>query len=47
VNGADAEQLWVKLNDSRALVVAIGDEPNTQAALALALVLGPILQMMP
>jgi hypothetical protein len=47
VNGADAEQLWVKLNDSRALVVAIGDEPNTQAALALALVLGPIMQMMP
>lgn len=36
VNGADAEQLWVKLSDDEALVVGIGDEPNPDGARLLA-----------
>jgi hypothetical protein len=35
-NGADARQLWVKVNDKLAFVVAFGDEPNEQGALAIA-----------
>jgi hypothetical protein len=35
-NGADARQLWVKVNDRVALVVAFGDEPNEEGATALA-----------
>ncbi len=34
--GADAEQLWIKLSDEAALVVAIGDRPNLDAARLLA-----------
>jgi len=34
--GADAEQLWIKLSDEAALVVAIGDQPNLNAARLLA-----------
>jgi hypothetical protein len=35
-NGADARQLWVKVNDSLAFVVAFGDEPNEEGAKAIA-----------
>jgi hypothetical protein len=35
-NGADARQLWVKVDDRVALVVAFGDEPKEEAAKALA-----------
>ena len=35
-NGADARQLWVKINDSVAFVVAFGDRPNETGALAIA-----------
>lgn len=35
-NGADARQLWVKVNDSTAFVIAFGDEPNESGALAIA-----------
>jgi len=35
-NGADAEQLWIKLSDEYALVVAIGDEPNPEGARLIA-----------
>jgi hypothetical protein len=35
-NGADARQLWVKVNDQVALVVAFGDEPNESGATAMA-----------
>jgi hypothetical protein len=35
-NGADARQLWVKMNDHVAFVVAFGDVPNEAGALALA-----------
>lgn len=35
-NGADARQLWVKVNDNLAFVVAFGDQPNEEGALALA-----------
>ncbi len=35
-NGADARQLWVKVNDSTAFVVAFGDEPRESGTLALA-----------
>lgn len=35
-NGADARQLWVKLNDKVALVVAFGDEPNEEGLKAIA-----------
>jgi len=35
-NGADARQLWVKVNDNTALVVAFGDRPNENGALAIA-----------
>ena len=35
-NGADAEQLWIKLSDEVALVVAIGDKPDPSSARLLA-----------
>jgi hypothetical protein len=35
-NGADARQLWVKMNDQVAFVVAFGDEPKEAGAEALA-----------
>ncbi len=35
-NGADARQLWVKVGDRVAFVVAFGDETNEEAATALA-----------
>jgi hypothetical protein len=35
-NGADARQLWVKVNDGLAFVVGIGDQPNEAGARALA-----------
>jgi len=35
-NGADARQLWVKVNDRLAFVVGIGDQPNEAGARALA-----------
>lgn len=35
-NGADARQLWVKVNENLAFVVAFGDQPNEEGALALA-----------
>jgi hypothetical protein len=37
VNAADAEQLWVKLSEDMALVVAIGDVPNPDGARQIAL----------
>jgi hypothetical protein len=43
-NGADARQLWVKVNDRVAFVVAFGDQPNEAGARSLArLVLAAIL----
>lgn len=42
-DGADARQLWVRLGDKAALVVAIGDRPNEEGLTALAqLVAGAI-----
>jgi hypothetical protein len=35
-NGADAEQLWVKISEDTALVVAIGDVPNPDGARQIA-----------
>ena len=35
-NGADARQLWVKINDSVAFVVAFGDVPKEDGAKAIA-----------
>ncbi|MEK7787758.1 MAG: hypothetical protein AAB658_20325, partial [Chloroflexota bacterium] len=35
-NGADARQLWVKVNDSVAFVVAFGDQPDEDGAKAIA-----------
>jgi hypothetical protein len=35
-NGADARQLWVKVNDQVAFVVAFGDVPNEKGAQAIA-----------
>jgi hypothetical protein len=35
-NGADARQLWVKVNDNAAFVVAFGDVPIEEGAKALA-----------
>jgi hypothetical protein len=35
-NGADARQLWVKITDQAAMVVAFGDEPREDGAKALA-----------
>jgi len=35
-NGSDARQLWVKVNNNLALVVAFGDEPNEEGAKAIA-----------
>lgn len=35
-NGPDARHLWVKVNDSAAFVVAFGDVPREEGALALA-----------
>ena len=35
-NGADARQLWVKINDKVAFVVAFGDVPNEEGAKAIA-----------
>jgi hypothetical protein len=35
-NGADARQLWVKINDTTAFVVAFGDVPREDGAKALA-----------
>ena len=35
-NGADARQLWVKVNDRVAFVVAFGDKPNEEGARAIA-----------
>lgn len=35
-NGADARQLWVKVNDGVAFVVAFGDKPNEEGARAIA-----------
>lgn len=44
---ADGEQLWVKLNDSKALLIAINGQPNQDLALQMAIVLIPLVQMMP
>lgn len=35
-NGADARQLWVKINPDAALVIAFGDVPNEAGAKAIA-----------
>jgi hypothetical protein len=35
-NGADARQLWVKMSDQAAFVVAFGDVPREEGARALA-----------
>ncbi len=35
-NGADARQLWVKVNEKIAFVIAFGDRPNEDGARALA-----------
>jgi hypothetical protein len=35
-NGADARQLWVKIDDKVAFVVAFGDRPNEDGAKAIA-----------
>ncbi len=35
-NGADARQLWVRIDDKAAFVVAFGDEPNEDGAKAIA-----------
>jgi len=35
-NGADARQLWVKINDKAAFVIAFGDVPKEAGARALA-----------
>jgi hypothetical protein len=35
-NGADARQLWVKINEKVAFVVAFGDEPREEGARAIA-----------
>jgi hypothetical protein len=35
-NGADARQLWVKVTDKVALVVAFGDVPNEEGSRAIA-----------
>lgn len=35
-NGADVRQLWAKVNDRVALVVAFGDKPNEEGAKAIA-----------
>lgn len=35
-NGADARQLWVKIKDKVAFVVAFGDVPNEDGAKAIA-----------
>jgi hypothetical protein len=35
-NGADARQLWVKIDDKVAFVVAFGDVPNEEGAQAIA-----------
>ena len=35
-NGADARQLWVKISDKEAFVVAFGDEPNDDGDKAIA-----------
>jgi hypothetical protein len=35
-NGSDARQLWVKVNNNLAFVVAFGDEPNEEGAKAIA-----------
>ena len=35
-NGADARQLWVKVNDNLAFVVAFGDQPIEEGAKAIA-----------
>lgn len=35
-NGADARQLWVKIDDRTAFVVAFGDEPNEAGTRAIA-----------
>ena len=35
-NGADARQLWVKVNEKVAFVVAFGDQPKEDGAMAIA-----------
>ncbi len=35
-NGADARQLWVRIDDKLAFVVAFGDQPNEDGAKAIA-----------
>jgi len=35
-NGADARQLWVRVDDKVAFVVAFGDVPNEEGAKAIA-----------
>jgi hypothetical protein len=35
-NGADARQLWVKVSDTLAFVVAFGDSPKEEGAVAIA-----------
>jgi hypothetical protein len=35
-NGADARQLWIKVSDKLAFVVAFGDSPNEEGAQAIA-----------
>jgi hypothetical protein len=47
VDAADAQQLWAKLDNERALVIAVGDEPQPELALQLAFLLVPLLQSMP
>lgn len=43
-NGADARQLWVKLEDKVAFVVAFGDVPNEEGAQAIATLLVAAIQ---
>lgn len=47
VDAADAQQLWVKLDENRAVVIAIGDRPNPDLALQLAFILVPLIQSLP
>lgn len=47
VNAADAQQLWVKLDENRAVVIAIGDRPKPELALQLAFLLVPLIQSLP
>jgi hypothetical protein len=47
VNAADAQQLWVRLNNYESLVIAIGDRPNPEAAKQMAKIMLGLLLAMP